>query len=216
MKIDETLTIINKDINLYLKNKNEFIIDNPYEKEGYKICIKMIKLLEVFKETDQISNFYCTQIVDELITLLTLSYVNNCEIKYLYIRKSAEWLMKWFYEYTNTRDLKANFRILEKHIKNHSVYNENKDIMDNVMKIFKETSLFLHTNIEKSSLEENFRSVLFSTTTNEGYRIIRNHANNIYRGIKLFIKLYSSSFEMSQEMRFKKMLSNHEYSELFE
>ncbi|MEB8101071.1 hypothetical protein [Staphylococcus xylosus] len=196
-----------RNVNEYLTNKNELIIENSNEKETYISCIKIINLLEILKETDETSRFYCDQIIDELVTLLTLLHINNSELKLLYIRKSAEWFMKWIYELTNKRDINAGFKTLKEHIKQQKLYIENKNLLDNLMKIFSETSNLLHTNIKKDTLEENFKNVLFSSTTNEEWRMIKNNLNNVFQVTLFFVKFYNNRYEMSQKIRFKKSLT---------
>ncbi|MGF2062125.1 hypothetical protein ACQUFF_13560 [Mammaliicoccus sciuri] len=196
-----------QNVNEYLASENELLIDNKFEKDVYICCIKIIKLLETLGETNKISTFYCDQINNELITLITLLHINNSEIKLLYIRKSAEWFMKWVYEITYKKDLNAGFKTLKEHIKQQEIYIENKYTFDNLMKIFSESSRYLHTNTNETTLEGNLKKVLFSNESIEEWRIIRNNINNILETTLFFVKFYNDNFEMSQTMRFKKFLT---------
>ncbi|MBE9421056.1 hypothetical protein MNU40_03525 [Staphylococcus epidermidis] len=211
---DKTIENVNEIINDFLKQENKLVIKYEEQLESYKLCIKLIKLLEVLKENDEVTQLYCEEIVNELIILLTVLHNNNIELKLLYIRKASEWFMKWIYELEEQRNLNAGFKFLKQRIKQKQFYLDNKDVLDNLMKIFSETSSHLHTTIKEDSFKTNLINILYKKTNKQEWRTIRNHLKNVLAITLVFLKLNYPRFETSQIKRLNKLLTKTETSKV--
>lgn len=207
---NETIENVNKTINDFLKQENELVIKYEEQLQSYKLCIKLVKLLEVLKENDEVTQLYCEEIVNELILLMTVLHNNNIELKLLYIRKASEWFMKWIYELEVQRDLTAGFKFLKQSIKQKQFYFNNKDVLDNLMKIFSETSSHLHTTIKGDSFKTHLKYLLYKETDQQEWRIIRNHLKSVLAITLVFLKLNYPRFETSQIKRLNKLLTKTE------
>lgn len=209
-KYNKTIGNVNEIINDFLKQENELVLKYDEQKEAYKLCIKLIKLLEVLKENDKVTQLYCDEIINELIILLTVLHNNNTELKLLYIRKASEWFMKWIYELEEQRDLNAGFKFLKQNIKQKKFYLNNKDVLDNLMKIFSETSSHLHTTIKGDSFKTNLKYLLYKEMNKQDWRLIRNHLKSVLAITLVFLKLNYRWFETSQIIRLNKLLTETE------